>query len=165
LTVGLDEPHAAFFNELRRTHFPPARNHLPAHLTLFHQLPGAVAKGIEKRLAELSRVTPPFDLRVSGLRSLGRGVAYTVRCPELVAFRQRLAASWDAWLSPQDRQGLQLHITVQNKVAPPAAQALLDSLRAGFQPFRMRGEQLLLWRYLGGPWEPVAALPLGGPEW
>ncbi|HEY0790536.1 MAG TPA: 2'-5' RNA ligase family protein [Chthoniobacterales bacterium] len=163
LTLGLDEAHAAFFNELRRTHFPPARNHLPAHLTLFHQLPGAVSKGIEKRLAELSRATPPFELWVSGLRFLGRGVAYTVTCPELVAFRQRLAAAWDPWLSAQDRHGLQPHITIQNKVAPAVAQALWQRLREEFSPFQMRGEHLLLWRYLGGPWESIAALPLSGP--
>ena len=41
LTLTLDEATQAYFNDLRRQHFPPNINYLAAHLTLFHHLPGA----------------------------------------------------------------------------------------------------------------------------
>jgi hypothetical protein len=41
LTRSLDEASFAEFNQLRRLHFPPERNHTPGHCTLFHKLPGA----------------------------------------------------------------------------------------------------------------------------
>ncbi len=164
LTLGLDEESQQHFDSLRQQHFPPERNVLAAHLTLFHHLPGAVSRGIETYLSELAKATPPFLLEVVGPRSLGRGVAYDLRCPRLVVFRQRLAHGWDAWLTPQDRQKLQPHVTVQNKVAPETARALLDALRRDFVPFTVLGERLLLWRYLGGPWEPVATFALSGSD-
>ncbi len=40
VTVALDEGAFAWFEDLRQTHFPPGRNQVPAHLTLFHALPG-----------------------------------------------------------------------------------------------------------------------------
>jgi len=33
-------------------------------------------------------------------------------------------------------------------------------LQSGFTPITIRGEGLLLWRYLGGPWEKVADVGL-----
>ena len=39
VTALLDEQAQEWFDRLRRNHFPPARNHLDAHLTLFHRLP------------------------------------------------------------------------------------------------------------------------------
>jgi hypothetical protein len=40
LTLALDGEAFAFFDGLRRAHFPPERNVVPAHVTLFHALPG-----------------------------------------------------------------------------------------------------------------------------
>lgn len=54
------------------------------------------------------------------------------------------------------------HVTVQNKVAPQAARALLAELQAGFSPFTMRAEGLNLWRYLGGPWRHERLFRFGG---
>jgi hypothetical protein len=39
---------------------------------------------------------------------------------------------------------------------------LKQRLEAEFQPFEVTGEGLLLWRYLGGPWEPLGGFPFGG---
>ena len=41
LTLALDGATFAPLDALRRPHFPPERNLVPAHLTLFHALPGA----------------------------------------------------------------------------------------------------------------------------
>ncbi len=40
VAAALDEGAFAWFEDLRQTHFPPSRNQVPAHLTLFHALPG-----------------------------------------------------------------------------------------------------------------------------
>jgi hypothetical protein len=83
-------------------------------------------------------------------------VAYELTSPELAALRKGLATSWKPWLGAQDSQGFKAHITVQNKVAPKQARALYEELSAAFTPFEVRGGGLSLWRYVGGPWEPVA---------
>ncbi len=161
LTLGLDEASFARFDTERRAHFPPERNVIPAHLTLFHALRDE--EEVTARLRAVCAATAPLPLRVSGLRSLGRGVAYAIEAPELTRLRRELAAHWQAALSPQDRQGWRPHVTVQNKVAPEAARRLLAELSVRFQPWEARGEGLLLWRYLGGPWEALGEFPFTGP--
>ena len=158
VTLLLEEQAQARFDRLRAEHFPVERNHLAAHVTLFHALPGEQVDAVSADLADAAR-RPAFDVAVTGLRLLGRGVAYTLEAPELTALRAGLAAAWEPWLTPQDRQRHAPHVTVQNKVQPAAARALHDRLLAGFVPYRVRARGLGLWRYLGGPWEPVAELP------
>ncbi|WP_434379805.1 2'-5' RNA ligase family protein [Melittangium boletus] len=158
LTLRLDARSFAFFDDLRREHFPARLNHLSAHLTLFHHLPGEARERIEADLRALAPALP-LSLRVTGLRSLGRGVAFELMSSELSALRAGLARRWSPWLTPQDRQGFRPHVTVQNKTTTEAARALRAELTARFAPFTARGEGLLLWRYLGGPWERVVDIP------
>jgi 2'-5' RNA ligase len=159
LTLALDPATQARFDRERQAHFPPERNHLAAHLTLFHHLPGEAIDDIVARLAETCRGQPGFDLAVEDVWMMGRGVAYRLRAPELQALHAGLAAAWQSWLTPQDRQPLRPHVTIQNKVAAEAARALHASLRAGFAPFAARATGLLLWHYRGGPWEPAGEFP------
>lgn len=126
---------------------------LAAHITLFHALPAAAADLVRADVADVARYAP-FEVEVAGVRSLGRGVAYELRSPELDALRAELAGRWQEHLSRQDAQGFRAHVTVQNKVSPEAARALLARLREGFAPGTARAEGLDLWRYAGGPWEP-----------
>jgi 2'-5' RNA ligase len=163
LTLALDPAAFAYFDARRRRHFPPERNLIPAHLTLFHALPGAEAATILRDLDEACARRPPLTLSVTGLRSLGRGVAYRIESPDLAALRRDLAARWSAWLTPQDRQPHQPHVTVQNKVDPAAARATLAELAAAFAPFGATGSGLDLWRYRGGPWEAVAHVAFAAP--
>ncbi len=151
----------ARFDRLRAEHFPPERNHLAAHVTLFHALPGEHVDAVRTGLAAAAE-REAFDVAVTGLRSLGRGVAFTLESADLTALRSRLATTWEPWLTPQDRQRHAPHVTVQNKVDPAAAKALQRELAAGFAPFAVRGEALRLWRYAGGPWDHVLDAPLGG---
>lgn len=162
LTLGLEDSAFAWFNALRRAHFPPERNVLSAHLTLFHKLPGTELDAVLAEMRAAAAVTPALMLEVTGPWSLGRGVAYRLRSPQLDALRARLASAFAPWLTPQDRAGFRAHVTVQNKVEPAEARALLERLQAEFQPFNVRGEALLLWRYLDGPWEPLARASLSG---
>jgi hypothetical protein len=95
------------------------------------------------------------------VRFLGRGVAYTLASTGLTELRRDLAVAWEPWLTPQDRQRHAPHVTVQNKVDPAVARALHARLSAAFEPGTVAARGLGLWRYLGGPWEPVARYPFG----
>jgi 2'-5' RNA ligase len=132
---------------------------VPAHVTLFHQLPGEAEGEIGHELRAAAAGQRPTALRVTGLRHMGKGVAYQLASSELSALRGRLAERWTPWLGRQDQQPWKPHVTVQNKVTPDAARALYERLSAGFTPFDVTAEGLLLWRYLGGPWEASGRFP------
>lgn len=162
LTLTLDTAAQNYFEALREQHFPPAINYLAAHLTLFHHLPGAELAAVRVHLEAVASATGPLPLHVAGLRSLGRGVAFTLENDELRALHRRLQADFAPYLTAQDQQKLQPHITVQNKVDPAAARQLLAELQAEFAPFEAVGTGLHLWTYRGGPWASLAELPFGG---
>ena len=153
LTLALHPDDQARFDRLRTLHFPVERNMIPAHVTLFHHLPGADIDAIQDTLARECTALPAFTVEAAGLRFLGRGVAYELQAAELLALRGRLARAWQDWLTPQDAQGYRPHVTVQNKARPEDARALRDAMQAGFAPFSVRAEGVLLWHYLGGPWK------------
>ncbi len=152
LTLQLDAESEAFFNAQRQQYFPPERNFLKAHLTLFHHLPNTAET--KKYLAGIEH--EHFKLRVTGLRNLGGGVAYKIESPTLLQIRKILVARFNDVLIPQDRQGYRPHITVQNKVLPAQAKELLNILETDFKPFEVEALGLNLWAYLGGPWRHEA---------
>jgi 2'-5' RNA ligase len=162
LTLGMDDLSRRYFDRLREEHFPKARNFIPAHLTLFHKLPGDREREISETLDDLRRQQRPLSLTAAGLVFMGRGVGYRLESPALQSVRRRLADAWWPWLGAQDRQGFRPHVTVQNKVPPDAARALHGRLEETFAPFEVGAEGLLLWRYLGGPWEPVGSYGFEG---
>jgi len=156
LTAKMEARAYHYFQGLRDRHFPPERNIVPAHVTLFHHLPGTEMGPVVDRLKNLARGTRAPRVEVTGLRSLGRGVAYDLRSPVLEDIRAELAHAWDTLLIPQDRQGFRPHVTVQNKVRGEEAKATLAELSRDFVPWSFIADGLLLWRYLDGPWEPVS---------
>ncbi len=159
VTAGLDEGAFAWFEDLRQAHFPPQRNRVPAHLTLFHALHSEHEAFIAEALKAACRGCGPIQLSVRGPWSIGRGVAYRLASPELDQLRGKLADVFSPWLTPQDRAPFRPHITIQNKADPADARLLLERLQLEFEPFDIEAEALLVWRYLGGPWEAVARLP------
>lgn len=161
LTLAFDEPTFARFDGERRRHFPEALNRIPAHATLFHHLPGDRERGVIEAITALARTVPPPEVAVTGLRFTGRGVAYALDSDALARFRARLAQEFAAHLTAQDRQGWRPHVTVQNKVDPKVARALHADLQQGFAPFRFTAPGIVLWRYLGGPWEEVSTMTFG----
>lgn len=162
VTAALDEGAFAWFDDLRRTHFPPERNVVPAHLTLFHALPGDQEETLGETLKAAASRTQALTISVRGPWSLGRGVAYRIASPPLEALRAELANAFAPHLTRQDAAPWRPHITVQNKVDPDAAKQLLQKLQHDFEPFDIVAEGLLVWRYLGGPWEPLARLAFEG---
>lgn len=159
VTLKLDERSFAFFEAERQRYFPPERNFIPAHLTLFHHLPGAELPKVLSDIEAESQAQAPFSLNVPGLVFLGRGVAYRLESDALAKLRQNLARRWAPWLTPQDRQATRPHVTIQNKVDPQQARQLLSELESRFTPFEAQAEGLLLWRYLGGPWDAAGHFP------
>jgi hypothetical protein len=162
LTLMLDADTQAWLDGLRRAHFPPERNLVPAHVTLFHALPGAEFEPVLAAIAAECRGAAPGAVRIGPPRFLGRGVALDVSAPAVAALRARLAARWRERLSPQDRQGWRPHATVQNKVGADRARALHAELSASLPVREGCAEGLLLWRYRGGPWEPAGSFAFTG---
>ena len=161
LTLALEAAAQARFDALRAQHFPPERNQVPAHVTLFHALPGTEEAAITAELARRCASIAPFAVKVAGLRSLGRGVAYVLQGAALVQVRTGLAQTWAPWLGRQDSQGYRPHLTVQNKADPASARTLLAALQSGFSPFEVEATGLLLWHYRGGPWEEAGRFAFG----
>ena len=146
---------------MRRAHFPPERNQVPAHLTLFHHLPPDLAPELDRRLAFHAASAPP-RATIADVISLGAGTAFRVASEELEDIRANLADAFRGLLIPQDQAGWRPHITIQNKVEPKDAKRLQQQLRATFQPRPLAIKGLASWRYLGGPWEPVKSYTFRG---
>ena len=142
----------AWADGLRRAHFPPDRNVIPAHLTLFHHLPPSALDEVAMRLKRICAGPQPVA-RLVDVMLLGRGVAFRVESAGLLAMRDELADAFAGLLTPQDQAQPRLHITVQNKVAPEEAKALAATLRRDFRPRSLTIAGLAAWHYRGGPWE------------
>ena len=153
LTVKLDADSFGFFDALRREHFPPERNFLAAHITLFHHLPGEEISKIEDDLRRVCSEYKAFEMRFPSLRFLGKGTAAEIESAELLRLRSTLAALWSERLTAQDRQKFKPHITIQNKVAPDEVRRLYEALQADWQTQTGVAVGLQLWHYLGGPWK------------
>jgi hypothetical protein len=120
----------AWLDGLRRAHFPPARNVLPAHLTMFHHLPPSSEAELGRRLREATHADAPIA-EAAGLINLGGGVAIRIVAPALAAIREDLAEALAGLLTPQDAAGWRPHVTIQNKVAPAEACAAAPA-KCGF---------------------------------
>jgi 2'-5' RNA ligase len=161
VTAALDDGAFDWFEDLRQSHFPRHRNQVPAHLTLFHALPGEHEHVVAQTLKAACQSSPPLQMDVRSPWSLGRGVAYRLASAGLEQLRRELAEAFSPWLTRQDQAPFRPHITIQNKVEPEEARQLLEQLQMEFEPFHIFAEGLLLWRYLGGPWALVERFEFG----
>lgn len=153
-----------YFDALRRAHFPPERNYLSAHITLFHHLPPSLLEELAALFRAIAADTPPPRAVVSAVYSLGRGVAFRIDSPDLIAIRARIADRFAALLTPQDQATPRLHVTVQNKVSPAEARALLADLARNFRPRPVEITGIAAYHYRGGPWEAAFARNFRGPR-
>jgi 2'-5' RNA ligase len=153
LTLKIDNDSFDFFDELRRKHFPPERNFLSAHLTLFHHLPGDKLEKVRFELTRICAAQTVFPLEFPAWLFLGKGVAVKVAANELFDLHMQLVKLWNDWLTAQDRQKFQPHITVQNKVAPDEAKNLYEKLSRDWQSRDGHADGLQLWHYLGAKWK------------
>ncbi|MBB3945500.1 hypothetical protein GGQ73_001433 [Rhizobium skierniewicense] len=158
VTAHVADADLAPFAALRAQHFPPDRNFLHAHVTMFHRLPGEYIDAILEVLRTVAGSTGQIEASVNGVRHLGFGVAFTIDSAELQVARTQLKNHFSHWLNPQDTQPWRPHITVQNKVSKAAADTLFHELKHDFEPRQLRISGFDLWAYLGGPWRLEASL-------
>lgn len=76
LTLKMDDDSQDMFNRLRERHFPKKRNFIPAHLSLFNQLPGNQLESIVADVEQVCRAYGPLTLRATRLLFLGKGVGW-----------------------------------------------------------------------------------------
>ena len=147
-----------WLQQLRRAHYPVERNVVPAHLTLFRQLPPSLEAELSARLAAAAAAPPP-PATITGIMDLGEGTAFRIDSRALEAIRGALAEAFHGLLMPHDQAPWQAHITIQNKVAPRDARALQARLGASFEPRPLHLRALASWRYRDGPWEKAKEHP------
>ena len=152
VTADLGTADFAVLDAERRLYFPPERNQLSAHLTMFHALPPSLEDEARRQL-KLQCLTSRPVATLAGLMNLGGGVAYRVVSPDLDGIRRSIADHFHGSLSAQDAGGWRAHVTIQNKVSPRAAKELKEQLEKQFQARPLVIKGLALHRYLGGPWE------------
>jgi hypothetical protein len=72
VTALFGKADAAWFDTLRRAHYPAEHNQLPAHLTMFHHLAPSLAEELKRRLAEETHASSRRPPGSRGLSRLGR---------------------------------------------------------------------------------------------
>jgi hypothetical protein len=166
LTAVLPPDLQGFAEGLRRAHFPPERNHLHAHVTLFHSFAPAL---LEELKDFIPRITAEFAApagAVKGVMDLGKGTAIALEAPELLELRALIAEHFRGSLTAQDLHEPRPHITIQNKVTKEEARALQARLPGVLAPWlakpRFAFAGLALHRYCGGPWEHIKTSPFRG---
>ncbi|WP_235037876.1 MULTISPECIES: 2'-5' RNA ligase family protein [unclassified Novosphingobium] len=161
VTAELPDDVLAWTDALRRAHYPPERNRLRAHVTLFHALPPSVEEELIDVLRALARAPAP-PARICGLMKLDTGTALAVESAAMVELHGAIAERMHGLLTQQDAQPLRLHVTIQNKVTTQAARALQAELGVQLQPvsFRFRGFGLYAWE--DGLWRPIRVVTFRG---
>ncbi len=152
VTAELPAPLQGWAEGLRRAHFPPERNVLKAHVTLFHALPASVLDEARRLLARLAGAHAPVAASISAVMDLGGGTAFRIDSAGMVALRDEIAEHFHGMLTVQDSHSARLHVTVQNKVPRAQVIALQSELRQSFRHREFAFAGLALHHYLGGPW-------------
>lgn len=149
-------------NQLRQDHFPPERNFLKAHVTLFHALPPSCEGELRDSLKQIVRENPPVPARLTGVMKLGKGTALKLESEAMIAIWRDLADRFHGMLTPQDEHEPRLHVTIQNKVSIEEARALQADLMPRVQPRDFAFTGLQLHAYRGGPWDELARFAFRG---
>ena len=155
VTAELPVDIFSWANGLRCTHFPPERNHLAAHVTLFHAFAPSLRRELVGVLARLAQECPAPVARIENVMDLGRGTALEIRSPDMLAIRAEIAAHFHGALIAQDSHAPRLHITIQNKVERPRAAALQAELAAALKPRKFAFTGLGLHLYLDPKWQQL----------
>jgi hypothetical protein len=151
VTAELPRHVLAWADALRRAHYPPERNRLRAHVTLLHGLPPSAEGEVHRLLAELTAGAAP-GAQIAGLMDLGRGTAWAVESPGMVALHAELAGHLRGVIQQKDARPLRLHVTVQNKVSRADAVALQAELLSAIRPRDFRFLGLGTYRWDGALW-------------
>lgn len=164
VTAELPRDILAWADGLRRAHYPPERNRLPAHVTLFHSFAPSLREELKGYLPRVAGEHTPPAARILGVMDLGTGTALEIRSAGMLAIRGEIADRFHGTLTAQDLHEPRLHITIQNKAAPAEAKALQRELggKAAERDFAFAGLGLHLYR--NGCWEPLGRWRFRGKQ-
>ncbi len=166
LTAVLPTDLQAFAEGLRRAHYPVEKNHLHAHVTLFHAFAPSLLEELRDFLPRIAAEFAAPEGAVRGVMDLGKGTAIALEAPQLMALREGIAEHFRGSLTAQDLHEPRPHITIQNKVTKDEARALQAAMPGLLAPWIAKGRftfpALALHRYRGGPWEPVKTCAFRG---
>ena len=164
VTAELPEAVFAWANSLRAEHFPPTRNWLKAHVTLFHSFAPSLREELPRFLARMAAEFAQPEAELNGLMDLGGGTALALRSPAMLAVRQHIADHFWDMLTKQDQGGKKLHITIQNKVERKVARELQARLAPQLRVRRFAFTGLGLHIYRSPYWEAVSTWKFRGRE-
>lgn len=129
LTLLTDPAHNHSMNSLRKTYFPPKLNKIPAHITLFHALPGSkLESDVLPVIEQMVSRTPLYRIRAINPIRLSHGVGIKVaddidhandgqRGRNMTRIiHAEFRKKWGTWLSEQDSTPPRFHYTVMNKI-------------------------------------------------
>lgn len=162
VTAELPADLFAWANGLRQAHYPSERNHLAAHVTLFHSLAPSLRQELPAALARMAGEYAPPAAELTGLMNLGKGTALALSSRQMLALRAEIADLFHGTLTAQDVHAPRLHITIQNKVTPEAARALQAELGPILPLRKFAFTGLGLHRYCNPHWEAVGIWPFRG---
>lgn len=162
VTAKLPPGIHSWADALRQEHFPPERNHLHAHVTMFHSFAPSLLDELKSFVPQIAKEFAPPKARITGLMDLGKGTAIRLQTPQLLAIRGMIVEHFRGALTEQDLHDPRPHITIQNKVTKQEARSLQAALAPTIEPRAFHFPALELHRYLGGPWEQVKAIPFRG---
>ncbi|MEM6907815.1 MAG: 2'-5' RNA ligase family protein [Pseudomonadota bacterium] len=164
LTAALPPDVQGWAEGLRRAHYPPERNHLHAHVTLFHSFAPSLLDELVTFVPRVTAEFAPVEADITGLMDLGTGTAIALQSEPLLALRELIAEHFHGSLTAQDLHEPRPHITIQNKVTKREARALQAQLAHRIEPRRFAFPALELHLYQGGPWELVKRQTFRGRE-
>lgn len=162
LTAALPEHIHNWADGLRRAHFPAERNHLHAHVTMFHSFAPSLLEELQSYLPRLAREYAAVEAHVTGLMDLGNGTAIRLESAGLLALRAEIADHFHGALTEQDLHTPRPHITIQNKVTKQEARALQAELAPQIEMRSFSFPALELHLYQGGPWQLVKRMAFRG---
>ena len=162
VTAGLPRDLFAWADSLRREHFPPERNHLHAHVTLFHSFAPSLFEELKTVLPRIAAEFAPVPARLNGLMDLGKGTALAIESRGMLRIRKIIADHFHGSLTEQDRHEPRLHITIQNKVSKEEARALQAQLAESLETRSFHFTGLELHIYRGGPWDEAGKFAFRG---
>lgn len=162
VTASLPPNIFAWADALRRKHYPPERNHLHAHVTLFHSFAPSLFEELKAVLPRFAAEEAPIPAQITGVMDLGKGTAIAIRSTGMLELRERIAEHFHGSLTAQDLHEPRLHITVQNKVTLDVARTLQQQLATRTEPRDFHFPGLELYIYRGGPWELVRSFAFRG---
>ena len=164
VTAALPQSVQGWAQALRRAHYPAERNHLHAHVTLFHAFAPSLLDELRDYLPQITREFAPIEAAVSGVMDLGTGTAIALESPALLGLREIIADHFHGSLTAQDLYEPRPHITIQNKVTKREARALQAQLAPQIELRGFEFPALEIHLYEGGPWSMVKRMAFRGRE-